>query len=326
MVASVWIDEFATIMSGETITHSQIAQAMALKDEHLPDKIYKFREVSDYSLSNFRHDTVWLCSTDKYNDPFECSAKIGFERLLAAPNSKATEIMLASMKPHLSDEELSTLLSADDPMRAATIAMLDKDASITPEEREIFAGTLFAAVEEIQSETVSGFNAQMQKGMKVCSFGSRNDSVLMWGHYAKSHSGFCLEYDVRSWPSGDKRRRILHPVIYSSEVFDSTKYIVKAMAGGMFNNLFGVMAAIRKAKEWSYEEEWRFVLPLGESVADTNYPMPTPSALYIGAKIAPTHRTQLTAIAATKGIPAYQMRLSTAEFKMTFDPIPTPVG
>jgi hypothetical protein len=322
----MWIDEFATFMSGETISTGEIEQAMTLKDGHLPDRIYKFREVSDYSLSNFRDDTVWLCSTDNYNDPFECSAKIGFERLLAAPNSAAAKIMLASMKPHLSDEELLTLRSADDPLRATTYAMLGKDVSITPEERDALAGMLIAASDKIQSEMVSALNAKMQKCTKVCSFGSRNDSVVMWGHYAKSHSGFCLEYDVRSWPSGDMRRRILHPVIYSSEVFDSTKYIVKAMAGGMFNNLFGVMAAIRKAKEWSYEEEWRFVIPLGESVADTNYPMRIPRALYIGARTAPTHREQLIEIAASKGIPAYQMRLSTTEFKMTFDSISTPVG
>jgi hypothetical protein len=320
-----WINEFATLLSGETIDAMQIERAMDIKDRHLPDKIYKFREVTSYALSNFRDDTVWMCSTDQYNDPFECSSKISFDRLtVEAFNRAADKILPPETKLHLSDDELSSICATEDPLRAMTYALLKRDTSIAPDKVEAIADMLFNAVSKVNSGIVSQLTAKIQKGMKVCSFSSRNDSLLMWGHYAKSHAGFCLEYDVRKWAPGEVRRRILHPVIYSAEIFDTTKYIIKSMDGGRFNNLFGVMAAIQKAKEWRYEDEWRFVLPMGETFANQNYSMPVPNALYIGARTEAIQTYQLTEIAASKGIPVFKARLSTTEFKMIFDPVKTP--
>lgn len=34
------------------------------------------------------------------------------------------------------------------------------------------------------------------KDLQVCCFSSIKDSILMWSHYAKDHSGFCIEYDL----------------------------------------------------------------------------------------------------------------------------------
>jgi hypothetical protein len=49
--------------------------------------------------------------------------------------------------------------------------------------------------------------------------------------------------------------------------------------------------------------------------------MPTPSALYIGPWAEDKAKSELTAVAATKGMPIFKMRLSSTEFKLTFDPV-----
>ena len=121
----------------------------------------------------------------------------------------------------------------------------------------------------------------------------------------------------------DIHRRMLHPVIYRQELFDSTKYHLQVISGANFNNLFGVIAAIHKSPDWSYEGEWRFVLAMGESFPDQNYPMPKPSGIYLGTRTKPEDKKKLLEIAARKKMPVYRTNLSTSEFKLVAQEVRT---
>ncbi len=48
----------------------------------------------------------------------------------------------------------------------------------------------------------------------------------MWSHYADEHRGFCIEYAVADLPS--IAQRLLFPIIYREEIFDSTKFHLEA--------------------------------------------------------------------------------------------------
>lgn len=158
-------------------------------------------------------------------------------------------------------------------------------------------------------------NLFLQKSMKLCSFSSRNDSIVMWGHYASSHTGFCIEYDISKLPKDDIRRIILYPVIYSERLFDVTSQI-SASRHGKFNNLFGMVVSTHKSPDWSYENEWRFVLPLGDACDDMNYNMPIPSAIYLGTRISEENENKIREIASAKSIPTFKMKMSENKFKL----------
>ena len=145
------------------------------------------------------------------------------------------------------------------------------------------------------------------------------DSILMWGHYARDHKGFCIEYDVDS--SFDEiRRRMLCPVVYSNELFDATKYFEAAILDSTkSNNTFALVAALYKSPEWAYEQEWRLIYP-GGIVAMGNYQMGTPSRVFLGTKITDADRTQIMAICRAKKIECWQMRLSMNSFKLEAEP------
>lgn len=313
----VWIDQFVELMSGATISGRQIDQAFALKDQNLPRYIYKFRKFNDYSVANLRDDTVWLCSTDQYNDPYECSASIDEERISSASmRLDADKYFFDRLPPGLSPDELRDLRAAADPRRAFVYMQLRKEPTVDPGSINTLVSELFAASASIHSKSVADFVSTIQKGTKVCSFSDRNDSTVMWGHYADSHRGFCIGYDLTSIRRDDIRRRMLFPVVYSNDLFDVTQYIEKSMEGGPFNNLYGQIAATRKSADWAYEQEWRLVFPLGASFADRNYRMFKPSGLYIGSRTPPADEAVLLRAAAAKGIPAYRMRLSTTKIEM----------
>ena len=68
------------------------------------------------------------------------------------------------------------------------------------------------------SDTV-GVLRQWRKITKICSFSAVNDSILMWGHYAQDHKGFCVEYDLEKLEPDHPLRRTLYPVIYSPQLY-----------------------------------------------------------------------------------------------------------
>lgn len=314
----MWLDDFLALMSGSTINRDDIDGAYALKDAHLPQKLYKFREVNDNALQNLMSDTVWLCSADKYNDPYECATTWCVTDLLREAGKKDLEMIieLTGLEKQMSLVDLERVRAAHDPIREIARALLAKEDKISEEQQQKLLEVSMQSVEHISKEGISQANEFSQRGMKICSFSARVDSIVMWGHYAKSHTGFVVEYDISTWARDDIRRRILHPVVYRQELFDATEYHLQALAGQGFNYLFGTIAAIHKSPDWSYEDEWRFVLPMGESFADQNYPMPKPSGLYLGSRIKREDMKRLADISAEKGIPVYKMGMSATEYKL----------
>jgi hypothetical protein len=74
---------------------------------------------------------------------------------------------------------------------------------------------------------------------KICCFSRENalNSQLMWGHYANAGMGVAIEVDVTNCEN-------IEPVLYSDE--DKNLNTIKQIL-------------IRKSKEWSYENECRYL-------------------------------------------------------------------
>ena len=107
----------------------------------------------------------------------------------------------------------------------------------------------------------------------------------MWGHYADSHTGFCIEYnfaEVLKWCEKECKNILccksfmlnypIAPVIYSDTRFDATKYmqvilqdyaskrIGCSMKEFYYPDVLTITKSIlTKSIDWSYEKEWRLV-------------------------------------------------------------------
>lgn len=141
------------------------------------------------------------------------------------------------------------------------------------------------------------------KDLQVCCFSSIKDSILMWSHYAKDHSGFCIEYDLdnlldQSFPA--------KPVIYSKEMPLLSKELDNFMEG-----------LYCKSEEWSYENEWRIVF----TKEDVEFVKINPKAIYLGCKISDELKEILISICKTKEIECYQAKKSFFEYKLYFEKV-----
>lgn len=85
------------------------------------------------------------------------------------------------------------------------------------------------------------------------------DSLLMWSHYAASHSGFVLAFDAQhphfhEQKGPDDEFRHLRRVMYR-----------EARPSATLVEFEGVDVFLVKSGHWSYEREWRILRALGEA-------------------------------------------------------------
>lgn len=214
---------------------------------------------------------------------------------------------------NLTDEQKAKLESSNDPMDELIDILLEGE----PQEKR---GALKSALIEMQRKLHEDLALESSKkitsSFKLCSFSERNDSMLMWAHYAGYHQGFCVEYNLDTILVSDFRRRFLYPTIYSDKMFDATEHLMKGIEDENFNNLHLSLAALVKAKDWKYEKEWRLIFANGIVESEQAYKIGKPTTVYLGTKIKPDDQEKLIEICTRRNIPLQKMKTHHSKFKL----------
>lgn len=95
----------------------------------------------------------------------------------------------------------------------------------------------------------------------ACCFSSKNDSTLMWAHYAESNKGICIGYDFNALNENSILRKSLFPIAYSNRPLDLSKlFNEKSKSDVLYPyDTAALCTALCKAKCWKYEHEWRLI-------------------------------------------------------------------
>lgn len=296
-----------------------VEAAIQLKKQHIPRSLYKYRAVNDYALKNLKDDSVWCTHAADYNDPYDSSLYFEFS------DGLMNSLFLKSIEKHargegdklFTEENMNILSTSDDPLKAILdLAANHKDSDVAPDTVD----ELYRVYKDIEDKNIiemnNRFNAAIKRDYKICSFSQRIDSMLMWSHYSDKHTGFAIEYDFSELLVTDISSRCLWPVLYDDELFDASGFFMEQSRVGSFNNLYGIISAMHKAKDWSYEQEWRLILLKSSSDPSINYSVPGPKAVYLGSKISKENEEKISGIARAKGIEVHRMRLSHKRFQM----------
>ena len=94
------------------------------------------------------------------------------------------------------------------------------------------------------------YKADMAVRFGVLCFSQRWDRILQWSHYADRHRGICLGFDVSNLQSK------FGEVKYGSQKLTFPPRLDQAFSWQMLRT---------KYSGWSYEEEWRVFVELGEA-------------------------------------------------------------
>jgi len=140
-------------------------------------------------------------------------------------------------------------------------------------------------------ELARTFPEHLNKQIGVLCLCEVPDSLLMWAHYARSHSGFIVEYDAEhsffDCKRGEKDEfNHLRRVLYRS-----------ARPSAKLMEMEGPEFFLVKSDHWLYEHEWRILRPLSEAARTLenndgivhlfNYPGEIVRRVILGARASP---------------------------------------
>jgi len=185
--------------------------------EGMPRYLYKFRSVDEKSIRFTRRiitesELFFSCPLD-LNDPFE--GYFAFDRVDfgAAVPALAAQFTQATGEAHRQEALQQHLPSILESYRLKT--------------REDYL-----------------------RNVGIVSLTARNDSTLMWAHYADSHRGLCFEFDLTV---GAHWGVAIVPVIYSEQCL-----VGKVSDMGSLSEVM-TASVYHKSADWAYEKEWRFI-------------------------------------------------------------------
>lgn len=169
---------------------------------------------------------------------------------------------------------------------------------------------------------------EMRNKALVSCFSKRNDSILMWGHYADKHKGICIGYNRPPKDFYDVEyviKRVKFPlynlacIVASYIIFDEEPVLESEVLLKK-----GLRTFLTKSKDWEYEKEVRclFSLTNNQKFIDIGggkflYKMSNEiSSIYLGCKVTNEQKEQIIKLAKEKNIKVYQFLESSEKYKL----------
>lgn len=185
------------------------------------NSLYKYRAFNTNSLKCLIGEVAWFATPVSFNDPFDCAINIDSNRITESIHDAMLKVL----------------------------ERLGKTEEDVPDS--------FFDIKESDIEAFKQYQASLQEATQkigVLSLSAVCDDILMWGHYADSHNGFCVEYER---VSDNLLGKDAFPVIYQKELPSLTSKDISS-TGGQTDRLW-----LTKSNHWSYEQEWRVIVSEG---------------------------------------------------------------
>lgn len=138
---------------------------IGVKKNQLSQFLFKYRTI-DSTKKILDNNSLWFSNPNEFNDPFDCQI---------VPNTNNTL------------EEIETFIrnNLEDKINEIEIKALAKGAFETP-------GKWKDLIEGVFSKTINKTG--------ICCFTINEKNLLMWSHYAESHNGTCMKFDILKDP------------------------------------------------------------------------------------------------------------------------------
>lgn len=301
----MWLTQFEQLMSLGGMNNENIKKAANLKYNNMPDMFFKYRRISENTIKSFKNDTLYFSKVSNFNDPYECAMSLtyGYEKLFQQILKNFVEKIKSQCNVNNINIEKSDFLSTD-----ILAEKINKKLNLPIDETK---KTLIKLVEYALEMEKNIYNIGVEN-YRVCSFSEINDSLLMWSHYANNHEGFCLSYNFKEL--NNDLTELLFPVFYNDNLLDITELFLPD--DGKINNMLFMYALSRKCTSWSYEKEWRIIVPTNNKEREQYQKQPIPKCIYLGTKMREEDKKTIIEIAKEKQIDVYQMVMKSNQYKL----------
>lgn len=210
------------------------------------------------NLEIFQKKELFFVSPLDFNDPFDCKAFLTHNGCTAEDLFKyiCWQFKCSPLRQTNTDEEIR-----NDAFNSLCDVLGD----------EIFKGVseLSESLERHKANyfrDIKGDASTDKQGIGVLSLSGKNDNILMWGHYADGHKGYCLEFNrerLENWLKVIPAK--LAKVDYMNS-YPTLRDFLECVKNGIGSSLDGLFL-LRKSSHWGYEEEWRAIVNIDWKVA-----------------------------------------------------------
>ena len=260
-----------------------------------PTTIYKYRDWSNnHHKKLLTTNELYTPSVNQINDPFDCLLEFDYNKMSQGFSARAVDIMSKEFGNQLEEMGYNflSLLKLKNPDEILKIINLKK-------------------------KNDRRFIENRKKHLGIISFSKRWNSILMWSHYSKSHSGFCVGFDTK---------KLINSKYFQngSKVFYKKKYPEIDPFDDSINKIREVF--FHKAKDWSYEKEYRMTKLFGyyrdnpgefEKQKLFSFDNNFITEVILGLKINPKDQQDIEKICSEKNIAVYKIESVPNKFKLT---------
>lgn len=241
--------------------------------------LYKY--LNEYgTLKTIENNSVILKTPAEYNDPFDCYYYISKRERCKAfklfMNYQFFKIFYNEMvvnNKQLIFGKINTKIMLSN-VKAIAKSVNNKKRYKWMPDIEMYYKFAKYLNHKSDEEYLKEFNKMVDDAVEkirhsilVSCFSLRNDSILMWSHYAQSHRGACIEYEV----DNDDFKKVAYskrPIRF--KLSKTLEYILGHEFSGTKMNysdntlLFAIEPVLTKFRDWKYEKEVRFAYSFDE--------------------------------------------------------------
>lgn len=245
--------------------------------------LFKYRALNSGDPENLRRveriflsNELYFAPPSKFNDPFDCKLLPSFQ----------------------TTKEIRRKFYSE--QQKAIPELVDVPQNII----EAFSDEL------TELETKTAFKSSLENTLEsvgICSFSGNNDDILLWSHYTNGHTGFCLEFDIRSGDSFFSRAiRVNYKKMYPSiNIYEDKKWMQNIL--------------LTKSNRWEYEAEWRILKYDGPGVEQ--FPETSLSAVILGCQMPEKDKDIIRNLVSRRGskVQIKEARIKEYEFGLEID-------
>lgn len=253
---------------------------MSAETEH--PLLYKYRSWTDpYHQNALINNEIYLASPADFNDPFDCRITPNF--------IDRSEQELEDYVKRTMNNQASQLRKVQDPTQRIN--------DFRNRVKKKF---------EFQKESDELHFKKQNECYGILSLSTTWKSILMWSHYANSHTGFCIGYDSHKLVNTSKLGKG-GPINYGVE-FPDVNSTNSTYEENFEQNSFRETHS--KSQEWEYENEYRLMTlkPNGFQKKDRIIRLPDDviNEVTLGIQISSKSKDEIVNICKERDVDVYQ--------------------
>ena len=322
-----------------------------------PSKLYRYRKVNKDNLDSIKNDYAWFSILDDFDHSTDGTLNIDPEKeikIMEADNGK----MMAEYNLEFAKLLLKGLgITAPDEQFRECLSCFDKDGNVNSELFDNFINVMMPDVELCKKEelknkilqinacnlpkeitnpteeylnTFINLNKNLQEGTMNYCLSEESDNPLLWGTYAESSTGFCIEYSIPFCTDSlsSEYRMNMFPIYYGEKaeiklfdmlkksVFFSDKNYINGIAPDDYEKMF--ISSYTKDESWIKQKEWRITLA---KESGNKHHMPFISSIILGERMDEKIKLEIIDICREKTIPLYQRKYNFSRSKIIVEKI-----